>query len=165
MKHKRIPAVLALTLMVLVSATAVAGDYDNAMKGVENFDVVFDYSNGDPVIGNIILGAMATVGDAPEVESLPNDPKMAVVIHDAAVFLISTDRGDRDDATWAEIQKFQAALKKMKENGAQIEVCQYALDVFKVDRNTVIPEIDQVPNGFISVVGYQEQGYALIRIP
>jgi intracellular sulfur oxidation DsrE/DsrF family protein len=165
MKRIGIPAILAVALMALVSASALCGDYDSALKGVEKFDVVFDYTNGDPVIGNIILEAMDTVDDAAEVKSLPNAPQKAIVIHDAAVNLINTVRGDRDDATWAEIQKFQNNLKKMKEKGTKIEVCEYALDVFKVDRSTVIPEIDQVPNGFVSVVGYQEQGYALIRIP
>ena len=165
MKRIGTPAVLALALVALVSVPALAGDYDSALKGVEKFDVVFDYTNGDPVIGNIILGAMDTVDEAAEVASLPNAPRKAIVIHDAAVHLINTVRGDRDDATWAEIQKFQETLKKMKKKGARIEVCEYALDVFKVDRSTVIPEIDQVPNGFVSVVGYQEQGYALIRIP
>lgn len=165
MKRFGIPAVMAVALVVLVSAPVLAGDYDSALKGVEKFDVVFDYTNGDPVIGNIILGAVETVDEAAEVKSLPNAPKKAIVVHDAAVNLITTVRGDRDDATWAEIQKFQDTLKKMKAKGAKLEVCQYALDVFKVDRSTVIPEIDQVPNGFVSVVGYQEQGYALIRIP
>lgn len=165
MKRLGILAVLAVTLVALSSAPVLAGDYDSALKGVKNFNVVFDYTNGDPVIGNIILKAMETVDEAAEVTSLPNAPKKAIVVHDAAVHLINTVQGDRDDATWAEIQKFQATLKRMKEKGAKIEVCQYALDVFKVDRSTVIPEIDQVPNGFVSVVGYQEQGYALIRIP
>lgn len=165
MKRFGIPTVLAVTLVALVSAPVLAGDYDNAMKGVDKFDVVFDYTNGDPVIGNIILGAVETVDEGSEVTSLPNPPRVAIVIHDAAVFLISTVRGDFDDATWAEVQNFQAKLKELKGKGATIEVCEYALDVFKVDRSTVIPEIDQVPNGFVSVVGYQEQGYALVRIP
>jgi hypothetical protein len=34
-----------------------------------------------------------------------------------------------------------------------------------VDKATIMPEIDQVGNGFVSVIGYQMQGYAVVRIP
>jgi len=37
--------------------------------------------------------------------------------------------------------------------------------VMEVDPKTVIPEIDLVDNGFVSVIGYQMQGYAVVRIP
>jgi intracellular sulfur oxidation DsrE/DsrF family protein len=165
MKRFRIAATLGVALFALVSASALGGDYDSAMKGVKEFNVVYDYTNGDPMIGNILLEAVDQVDDAAEVKSLPNAPQEAIVLHDEAVKLIHTVRGDRDDATWAEIQKFQNKLKKMKQEGTKVEVCAFALDVFEVDPSTVIPEIEQVPNGFVSVVGYQEQGYALVRIP
>jgi hypothetical protein len=37
--------------------------------------------------------------------------------------------------------------------------------VMGVDKATIMPEIDQVGNGFVSVIGYQMQGYALVSIP
>jgi uncharacterized protein len=33
-----------------------------------------------------------------------------------------------------------------------------------VDPATILPEVDPVGNGFISVVGYQAQGYSLVTI-
>ena len=156
---------IGLLVVALTAMPSLAGDYDNALKGVKKFDAVFDFTHGDPEVANILLTAIDQVDDSQEVESLPNAPKLAIVFHDAAVHLLSTDRGKYDDAEWAEVQKFQNALKEMKERGVTMEVCQFALDVFGVDRGTVIPVIDQVPNGFVSVIGYQEQGYALVRIP
>lgn len=165
MIRSNVRVVLAVLLVAFVAAPTLAGGYDNALKGVKSFDVVFDFTHGDPKVANSILTAMDAIDDGSEVEAMPNGANIAVVIHDYAVNLISTDRGEHDDTEWAEIQKFQETLKQMKEDGATLEVCQYALDVFGVDRSTVIPEIDQVPNGFVSVVGYQKQGYALVRIP
>ena len=156
---------LALLLVAVTAMSALGDEYENALSGVEDFDVVFDFTHGDPAIANIILHAVDTVDDGGEVKSMPNGAKVAVVFHDAAVNLISSERGEYDDAEWAEVQKFQETLKKMKKEGATLEVCVYALDVFGVDRGTVMSEIDQVPNGFVSVVGYQKQGYALVRIP
>jgi hypothetical protein len=34
-----------------------------------------------------------------------------------------------------------------------------------VDKAKIMPEIDQVGNGFVSVIGYQMQDYAVVRIP
>jgi len=34
-----------------------------------------------------------------------------------------------------------------------------------VDEAMIIPEVDPVDNGFVSVIGYQMQGYAVVRIP
>jgi intracellular sulfur oxidation DsrE/DsrF family protein len=53
----------------------------------------------------------------------------------------------------------------MKKEGVILEVCVYALEVLGVNPATVMPEIDQVGNGFISVAGYQAQGYAVVRLP
>ena len=38
------------------------------------------------------------------------------------------------------------------------------LKVMGVDPATVLPEVDIVGNGFISIAGYQAQGYSAIKI-
>ena len=90
---------------------------------------------------------------------------MAVVFHGPVVKLLSSDRSGFDEKNVSEIDKFQATLREMKKEGVTLEVCAYALKVLAVDPATVMPEIDQVGNGFISVAGYQAQGYAVVRLP
>ena len=70
-----------------------------------------------------------------------------------------------NEAELAEVQKFQTTLKQMKKDGVTLEVCRYALKGMGVDEATIIPEVDPVDNGFVSVIGYQMQGYAVVRIP
>ena len=53
----------------------------------------------------------------------------------------------------------------MKKDVVTFEICDYAVKVMGVDPATIMPEIDHVGNGFISVAGYQAQGYAVVRIP
>jgi len=53
----------------------------------------------------------------------------------------------------------------LKKDGAKLDVCDYALKVMGVDPATIMPEVDHVGNGFVSVVGYQAQGYSVVRIP
>ncbi len=52
----------------------------------------------------------------------------------------------------------------MKQDGVKMEVCLYAAKVLGVDPNSILPEIDHVGNGFISIVGYQAQGYSDIAV-
>jgi intracellular sulfur oxidation DsrE/DsrF family protein len=144
---------------------AFAGEYDNALTGVKGIDVIYDVSMGDPAFNNIVFWAVRDVYLDEAVTSLPNKSKVAVVFHGPAVKLLSSDRSGFDAKAIAEIDRFQATLREMKEEGVILEVCVYALKVLGVDPNTVMPEIDQVGNGFISVAGYQAQGYALVRLP
>ena len=39
-----------------------------------------------------------------------------------------------------------------------------AVKVMGVDPETILPEVDRVGNGFISIVGYQAQGYSVVTI-
>jgi intracellular sulfur oxidation DsrE/DsrF family protein len=63
------------------------------------------------------------------------------------------------------IDKFQETIRQLKKEGVKLEVCLYAVEKMGLDPATVLPEIDRVGNGFISVLGYQAQGYSVITIP
>ena len=148
-----------------IAPNAFAGEYDNALKGVEGIDVIYDVSMANPTFNNVVFWAVRDVYQNEAVRSLPKKPKVAVVFHGPVVKLLSSDRSGFDEKEVSEIDKFQATLREMKREGVTLEVCVYALKVLAVDPATVMPEIDQVGNGFISVAGYQAQGYAVVRLP
>ncbi len=154
---------LFVILILSFPATVFAGGYDNALKGLTSYDAVYDVSTGDPKISNIVFWAVKNSYEVDEVKSL--SPKIAVVFHGAAVYLLSTDISRFSEEQRPEVVKFQQTLKEMKRSGITLEVCLYAVKVMGVDKGTIIPEIDQVGNGFVSVIGYQNQGYAVVRIP
>jgi intracellular sulfur oxidation DsrE/DsrF family protein len=150
---------------VLVSTPIYAEGYDNALNGVNGYDAIFDVAKGDPKIANIVFWAVKNAYEISEVNALEKAPRIAVVFHGPAVKLISSDRNPFNAAEWVEVVKFQETLRKMKKDGVKLEVCLYAAEVMGVDKATIMPEIDQVGNGFVSVIGYQMQGYALVSIP
>ena len=156
---------IAAAFVTLLSASALAGGYDNALKGVNNYDAVFEVTQKNPKISNLIFWAVKNAYEESEVKGLKNDPNIAIVFHGPAVKLLSTDRSPFNDAEWAEVENFQDTLRQMKTDGVKLEVCLYAVKVMGVDKMTIIPEVDQVGNGFVSVIGYQMQGYAVVRIP
>ena len=161
----RILAVAAVVLLTMLTTQAVAGGYDTALKGVKGVNVVFDVSLGNPKVANLVFWAVKNVYEDETVRALAAPPRVAVVFHGPAVKLISTDRTGFKAEEIAELDKFAGMIRQLKKDGVKLEVCDYALKVMGVDPATVMPEVDHVGNGFISVIGYQAQGYAVVRIP
>jgi len=151
--------------ILFMSSPVRADGYDDALKGVKNYDVIFDVSQGNPKIANLVFWAVKNAYEVDEVKAITKKPNVAVVFHGPVVKLLSSNRAPFDDAEWAEVEKFQATLRQMKKDGVNLEVCLYAAQVLGVDKETIIPEVDHVGNGFVSIAGYQLQGYAVVRIP
>ncbi len=78
--------------------------------------------------------------------------------------MISTDRNGFKESDNEALDKFASMIQQMKKDGVKFEVCDYALKVMGVDPKTVLSEVDHVGNGFISIAGYQAQGYSVITI-
>jgi len=154
--------VVALFL-VLTAAPAAASEYP-ALEGLQGVHSVFDVSLESPAMANIVFAAVKGVYSDESVRALPNPPKTAIVFHGPAVKLISTLREGFEGSDLKALDEFAALLRQMKKDGVILEVCDYALEVLGVDPETILPEIDHVGNGFISVVGYQAQGYSLVAI-
>jgi len=160
----RLIIVVVLLLSPWALTPASAENYP-ALSGVKGLDTVFDVSLANPSMANIVFKAVRGVHDDPAVAALPAPPRTAIVFHGGAVKLLSTDLSEFKGKERTEAEKFAATLKQMKEDGIILEVCMYAVKVVGVDPSTLLPEIDRVGNGFISVAGYQAQGYGVVRIP
>ena len=154
------------TLFFTVMATpGIASGYDNSLKGVNSFDAVYQVTQGNPKIANIVFWAIKNSYEVAEVKALPQKPKIAIVFHGPAVKLLSSNKAPFNSAEWIAVDKFQKTLQEMKKDGVTLEVCLYAAKVMGVEKDTILPEVDQVGNGFVSVIGYQMQDYAVVRIP
>ena len=154
--------VLTLAVALMVSP-AIAGEYA-ALEGVKSVKTVFDVSQGSPQTANIVFWAVKNVYDDQSVRALPESPQIAVVFHGPAVKMISTERKDFKPSDNDALDEFAIMISQMKKDGVRFEVCDYALKVNGVDPNTVLPEVDHVGNGFISIAGYQAKGYSVITI-
>ncbi len=158
-------ASLAFTLVLLLfgASPAPAQEYA-ALAGVKGLDTVFDFTLGSPEKALVVFPAMRGVYQDKSVTSLPNLPHAVIVFHGPAVQLLVTGRSGDADAQQAQ-EKFAEALRQFKKDGGKLEVCMYAVKVMGIDPATLMPEIDQVGNGFIAVAGYQAQGYSVIGVP
>ena len=155
--------VITLAMIQLAAVPASAGEYA-ALKEVRGLNSVFDYSLGSAEAATTIFPAIKGVYEDKNVLALPARPKTVIVFHGNAVKLISTARKDLDEASRKTFDKVAEQIRQFKKDGVTLEVCMYAVNVLGVDPSTLMPEIDRVGNGFISVLGYQAQGYAVVTI-
>lgn len=165
LRQRVIGLIFAIVFATMVSTPALAVGYDSALNGVKSYNAVFEFSQGNPKVANLVFWAVKNSYEADEVKSLKGDKNIVVVFHGPVVKLLSSNKDPFNAAEWAEVEKFQETIRQMKKDGVTFEVCLYAAKVLGVDKETIIPEIDRVGNGFVSVVGYQMQDYAVVRIP
>lgn len=156
---------LVVLFSLIAASPAASGGYDNALKDVKGIKAVFDVSQGSPGMSNLIFWAVKNVYDDKTTKSLPEKPQVAIVFNGPAVKLISKDRSSFAEKDFGELDKFHEMIRQLKKDGVKLEVCLYAAKVVGVDPATILPEIDQVGNGFISIIGYQAQGYSVIKVP
>lgn len=60
-----------------------------------------------------------------------------------------------------DIEKNVAALASM---GVRQEICAVATDAFGIDNRSIVPGLNLVADGFVSLIGYQSQGYHLVPV-
>lgn len=165
--ERKLASILTITALFCIATVSpsVAGGTGDALLGVSGINAIFDYSQGSPKMSTIIFGAVKDLYTNEAVKALPEKPRLIILFQGPAVKLITSDRSGFDEKDVAELDKFQSMIREMKNDGVRMEVCRYAAKVLGIDPATILPEIDHVDNGFISSIGYQAQGYALVRVP
>jgi len=81
-----------------------------------------------------------------------------------SVRLISKDREAMDLTDFEYLDRVAAQLDDLRSQGVRMEACSVATRLFKVDNATLLDGIKPVGNTFVSLTGYQAQGYANIPI-
>jgi hypothetical protein len=59
-------------------------------------------------------------------------------------------------------KEIQGWIAQFHENGFSLEQCAIAARAQKVSYGDVLPQITVIQNGYISIVAYQNKGYALL---
>jgi intracellular sulfur oxidation DsrE/DsrF family protein len=158
-----VPSLFILILLLLGVTPALSQDYD-ALEGVKGLNTVFDYGHASPEAALTIFPAIREVYQSKSVTSLPTPPSVVIVFHDAAVKFLTTERNGSSEEN-ATRDKIAEAIRQFEKDGVKMEVCMYAVKVFGVNPDTIMPEIEKVGNGWIAASGYQAKGYSLIAVP
>ncbi|MFO7964019.1 MAG: DsrE family protein [Desulfobacterales bacterium] len=151
-------ASMVLVLMLGMAGYAVSADYA-AMEGVDSANAVFDFRIGEAqkALGHLKL--IHTMVNDPGMVINGEQPEIVIVLIGPSVKLVTTEKAKSNQAQQGALAE---QISKMDKDGITFEICMAAAHAFDVSADVILPEIQQVPNGWISVIGYQQRGYALI---
>lgn len=91
-------------------------------------------------------------------------PDFVIAFRGATVRLLTTETWSFEEEDQATLNTARTMLRELKDGGVRLELCSVATSLYKVDNKTVLPELTLVDNTFVSLIGYQSKGYALVPI-
>ena len=145
-----------------MSGAKVSGGEKEALKGGKPLKTFFDFRIGEPASAAMHMQAIQlTYQDLSQAKAKPN---AVVVFMGPAVKLVSKNRTGFSAEDQKSLDAIAAAVTQLSKDGVQFELCLFAAKVMGVDPATVLPEIKIVPNGWVSEISYQSQGYYLVPV-
>lgn len=91
--------------------------------------------------------------------------EMVLVFIGKTVQYLSTEPEDELELEYeTDLASIQHSIKEFAKLGVRMEVCAVATKVFNVKNHTIPTEMNLVGDGFISLIGWQTQGYKLVPI-
>ena len=87
-----------------------------------------------------------------------------VYIGPSVKYLTSDPSEETEQAVGATMLEIESNVEKLAELGVRQEVCAVATRVFGIENKTLFPGLTVVGDGFISLIGYQAQGYHQVPV-
>jgi len=161
--HKTVVTMSIIVVsLILSSVLLVSAEQYEAMKGVNNANVIFDMRDGIPKIAAVHLKLIHETYK--QLAAMNKHPAVVVVFIGSAVKLISSNRAEFNTEERQYINEIAETISRMSKDGIELEVCLAAVNYFGIDPASIQSEIKQVPNGWISEIGYQARGYRLVPV-
>jgi intracellular sulfur oxidation DsrE/DsrF family protein len=93
------------------------------------------------------------------------DPDFILVyIGPSVKYLSQSPAPETEQAEGAVLLDIESNIEALAALGVKQEVCAVATRVFGIENDSVFPDMTLVGDGFISLIGYQAQGYHLVPV-
>ncbi|PKY10946.1 hypothetical protein B1757_06925 [Acidithiobacillus marinus] len=157
-------SLLIFSLASLTTSAAQAADINDtaALSGLHDAKAVFLINVRNPaVVAHLVKVIGLTRKQLLEQKVTPHF--VVVFIGPDVAFLTKSRRGINymEERDVAETQK---EIQQLHLKGIQFQACGVALHGMDVKPAALIPSVTPVESGFISIIAYQEKGYALVPI-
>lgn len=158
--HKALLTISIIGCLTVLAAAASKQDNGSALKGLKTAQVYFDVSIKDD---NLLVFRMELLDKTiKQMEDAGLEVSSVVGFRGGASRFITKDDHYVLLEEISNKQKIQDWVKQFSERGIVIEQCAIAADILDIPHEDFIPEVKVVDNGYISLVGYQAQGYSVV---
>lgn len=160
---KLIPVVALLALLTTQPALATPKPDDgDALRGVAQGKVLFDINMTDAKKMTIYLAVIRETVDDLKRQNV--QPDVILAFRGFSVRLISKNREQMELTDFEHLDRIAEQLADLRKQGVRMEACSVATRLFDVDNGSLLDGVKPVGNTFVSLTGYQAQGYANIPI-
>lgn len=165
---KRFPVILfaLLSLLLVQSPAAIAAGPINdaaALGDLKQAKGVFLIDIGDPNKLNFYLEVIQGTYRGLKRQGVEPD-FVLVYIGPSVKYLTSEPTQEAEAEAGGVLLNIEDNVERLAALGVRQEICAVATRVFGVDNSTVLPGLSLVGDGFISLIGYQAQGYHLVPV-
>ncbi len=160
----RLARLMILTGLIAVQAGVAAPKPDDAdaLRNVEQGKVLFDINMTDAKKMTLYLSVIRETVD--DLKRQGVEPDVILAFRGLSVRLVSNDREQMELTDFEHLDRIAEQLADLRAQGVRMEACSVATRLFKIDNDTLLEGIKPVGNTFVSLTGYQAQGYANIPI-
>lgn len=154
--------IVALSFLGLMQPEMIHAQTEStyeAMEGVTSVKTVFDFRIGEPDKAMVHLDLIHGMVEDPNLVKEGEQPEIIIVLIGPSVNLVSTDNMKNTSGSQNEIAE---KISAMNSDGIRFEICMAAAHLLNVSADSILPEVVQVENGWISLIGYQQNGYSMI---
>ena len=140
-----------------------AEDYES-LKGLKSFKAVFDFRNSDPTTTAMYLKLIHQTYKDKSVLEVSDKPDFVLVFIGPPVKFVSKNMEGFSPEERKVLAEIAALISALSKDGIKLEICMIAARAFVVDSKSILPEITQINNGYISLIGYQGNRFSLVPI-
>lgn len=152
---------LALAVVLFCTPqTWAALENNDALAGLTQTKAVFDINQGNP--DRLKLRLQLIEMSYQQLKKAGVTPDFVLTFRGKASFFLTSGLKYITIEDREVQQEIQALLRQFKSRGIPLEQCAIAANLAGIDFEDFIPEIKLVANGYISLMGYQNRGYAFI---
>ena len=155
---------ITMIILVLVSIglsnAQTTYNNNNALKNITQSNIYFDVSLNDDQ--KLLLRLNLLQRTIQQMKDAGVDVSVVIGFRGGASRFITKDDHYVLKEETANKQKIQEQVSKLGNEGILIEQCSIAAELFDIAYDDFLPEVDVVGNGYVSLIGYQNQGYAVV---
>ena len=158
---KYLCTIIIFILSFLETAHLFGQEYE-ALKGLNSIKTVFEFRKDDPKSATFYLNAIHQTFKDKNITAVTENPDFVIVFTGPGVKILSNNKEGFPPEEHETIDKIADIISAMVKDGIKMEICLVAANIHGIDPVTILPEIKHVYNGWISLIGYQNNGYSLI---
>jgi len=155
--------IFKIGLILLLLATPIYAKElrnDAALAGLSETKVVFDINQGDPE--RLLLRLKFIDKTYQQLISFGTPAKFVLAFRGKASRYVTAGEDYLPSSELAQKRQVEEWINRFSKAGMALEQCALAAELQRIELDEFLPQVSVVANGYISMIGYQNKGYAFV---